>query len=259
VAPDISSPSNERIKWLRRLRDHGHRDAEGVFVVEGERLYRRALQAGLLPIITFVTEPKTVDTVGDVVTVDPTALDRASYRKESQGLIAVFPQLETGLDHLELAQPSLILIAENVEKPGNLGAMIRTAAAAGADALITVGKTIDPHNPNVVRASTGALFTLPLAMSHWDELALWLDEQRIRVVCAAPDASEPLWESDLTGPLALVVGAEDVGLSERALTAADATVLIPHSNAIVDSLNVSVAAAILLFEARRQRSDEQEG
>ena len=254
--PDITSPGNENIKWLVRLRESRHRDAEGLFVVEGDRLYRRALEAGLVPEITFVTDPNVVDTVGKVLTVDPAALDRASYRRESEGVLAVFPQLDTSIAQLDLATPPLILIAENVEKPGNLGAMLRTAGAAGADALITVGESLDAHNPNVVRASTGALFTVPLAMSDWDELAPWLEHNGIRVICATPDAAEPVWEAHLTGPLALVVGAEDAGLSPRALALADRTVLIPQDTGIVDSLNVSVAAAILLFEARRQRTQE---
>ncbi|HEX6300045.1 MAG TPA: RNA methyltransferase [Acidimicrobiia bacterium] len=254
VAPDITSPANDRIKWLTRLRDRRHRDAEGLFVVEGKRLYRRALEAGLVPEITFLADETLAETVGKTITVDPGALDKASYRRESQGVIGVFPQLDTRLDHLHLAEPPLILIAENVEKPGNLGAMLRTAAAAGADALITVGEALDAHNPNVVRASTGALFTVPLAMSNWDELAPWLDDNDIRVICAAPDASDPVWEAHLTGPLAIVVGAEDLGLSDAALALADCTVLIPQDTGIVDSLNVSVAAAILLFEARRQRA-----
>lgn len=239
---------------MTRLRDRRHRDAEGVFVVEGERLYRRALEAGLVPEITFLADQMVVETVGKELTVDPRALDKASYRRESQGVIGVFPQLDTSLNRLHLAESPLILIAENVEKPGNLGAMLRTAAAAGAEALITVGEALDAHNPNVVRASTGALFTVPLAMSNWDELAPWLEANDIRLVCAAPDASEPVWEAHLTGPLALAVGAEDWGLSDRALALADRTVLIPQDTGIVDSLNVSVAAAILLFEARRQRT-----
>jgi TrmH family RNA methyltransferase len=255
VAPDITSPANERIKWLVRLRDRRARDQEGVFVVEGGRLYARAIESGLTPIVTFVADQAHVVTTGETVTVDPSALDRASYRQQSEGVIAVFPQLDTSLGSLPSTGEPLVLVAEDVEKPGNLGAMLRSAAAAGADALITVGTGVDPHNPNVVRASTGALFDVPLAVSDWDDLEDWLTRSRIRTVCASPDATDVIWDADLTGPLALVVGSEDEGLSSRALARADQVVLIPQVNAAVDSLNVSVAAAILLFEATRQRSN----
>ena len=222
-------------------------------MVEGDRLYQRALESGLTPIVTFVADQPHVVTTGDTVTVDPAALDKASYRQQSEGVIAVFPQLDTSLGSVPRTREPLIIVAEDVEKPGNLGAMLRSAAAAGADALITVGAGVDPHNPNVVRASTGALFEVSLAMSDWDELEGWLTRNRIRAVGASPDATDVVWEADLTGPLALVVGTEDEGLSTRALAVADQVVLIPQVNAAVDSLNVSVAAAILLFEARRQR------
>lgn len=254
VSPDITSPTNDRIKWLVRLRDRRNRDAEGVFVVEGERLYRRALTAGLIPEVTFVADPGIVETVGNMVTVERAVLDRASYRQVSEGVIAVFPQLDTTLEQLDLAHPPLVLIAENVEKPGNLGAMLRTVGAVGADALITVGESIDAHNPNVVRASTGALFTVPLATSNWDDLTAWLGEAGLEMIAATLSATDTVWETDLTGPVALTVGAEDVGLSDQALSLADRITLIPQATDTVDSLNVSVAAAILLFEARRQRS-----
>ena len=253
MVPDIVSPSNDRIKWLLRLRDRRHRDSEGVFVVEGERLYRRALEAGLDPLITFVAADNLLDTTGPTLTVRPDVLDKASYRQRSQGVVAVFHQIETGLAAVEVGDDPLILVAENIEKPGNLGAMLRTAGAAGADALIAVGEGVDAHNPNVVRASTGALFTLPLAVTDWDDFGPWLDRNGIRLVCASPDATDTVWETPLTGPLALAVGAEDKGLSERARATADVHVLIPQTMGGVDSLNVSVAAAILLFEARRQR------
>lgn len=253
MVPDIVSPSNDRIKWLIRLRDRRHRDSEGVFVVEGERLYRRALEAGLDPLITFVAADIVLETTGPTLTVSPEVLDKASYRQRSQGVVAVFHQIETGLADLEVGEDPLILVAENIEKPGNLGAMLRTAGAAGVDALIAVGEGVDAHNPNVVRASTGALFTLPLAVTGWDELAPWLDRNGIRLVSASPDATETIWETSLTGSLALAVGAEAEGLSERARATADVHVLIPQTMGGVDSLNVSVAAAILLFEARRQR------
>jgi TrmH family RNA methyltransferase len=254
VSADITSPANDRIKWLVRLRsDRRRRDAEGVFIVEGERLYRRALEAGLYPALTFVSTDSNVGTVGETLTVSPVALDKASYRQRSQDLIGVFPQIETRLDHLTLPDDPLLLIAEDIEKPGNLGAMLRTAGAAGADALIAVGGNVDVHNPNLVRASTGSLFTTSLAITAWDGLGPWLDDGGIDVVAAFPEAGDTLWEADLSGPLALVVGAEDAGLSSTALEIADRSVRIPQETGTVDSLNVSVAAGVLLFEARRQR------
>ena len=253
MSPDITSPANDRIKWLVRLRERRHRDNEKVFIVEGERLYRRALAAALLPRVSFVSADSSVDTVGETLTVAQTALDRASYRNRAEDVIAVFPQLDTRLERLRPSENPLILVAEDVEKPGNLGAMLRTAAAAGADALIAVGEAPDPHNPNAVRSSTGALFTTAVSVSTWDELEPWLEERDVEVLCSSPAAAETIWEVDLTGPVALVVGAEDAGVSEQAVHRADRVVCIPQATGAVDSLNVSVATGVLLFEARRQR------
>ncbi len=255
VTADITSPANDRIKWLVRLRsDRRRRDAEGLFIVEGERLYRRAVEAGLYPIITFLSTESGAGTVGETLTVSPDAMDKASYRQRSQDLIGVFPQIDRRLANLSVPDRCLLLVAEEIEKPGNLGAMLRTTGAAGADALIAVGEHIDSHNPNLVRASTGSLFTTPLAVTDWETLGPWLDSREIDVVAASPDAGVSMWEADLSGPLALVVGAEDTGLSSSALQVADRSVRIDQEKGTVDSLNVSVAAAILLFEARRQRS-----
>lgn len=253
MAPDITSPSNERIKWLTRLRDRRHRDSEGVFVVEGPRLYQRALAAGLSPSVTFVTETSKW-AVGEVISVAPEVLDRASYRQTSEGLIAVFPQSSTGLALLTSSATPLMLVAEDIEKPGNLGAMMRTASAAGADAIVAVGGAVDPFNPNAVRASTGSLFTVPLAVTSWDELGPWLSERGIAVLALDPTAATTVWETDLTGPVAVVVGAEATGLSERATSLARLRVSIPQAHDGVDSLNASVAAAVVMFEAVRQRS-----
>jgi len=252
---DITSPSNERIKRVVRLRDRGYRDAEGVFLVEGERLYLRALEAGLIPEVTLVSTESGIESTGPTVTVDPAVLDKASYRRRSQGVIGVFAQLDTRLAALDLSREPVVLVAENIEKPGNLGAMLRTAGAAGIDALVAVGGGVDAHNPNVVRASTGALFTVPLAVTDWGDLEPWLEKRSMRVICASPTATGSVWDTRLTGAVALVVGAEDEGLSDRAVAIADECVLIPQVTEKVDSLNVSVAAAVLLFEARRQRTN----
>ena len=251
---DITSPSNERIKWLVRLRERRHRDAEGVFVVEGERLYTRALAAGMTPDMTFVAPGIEIETRGTTITVAEPALDRASYRERSEGLIAVFPHIETRLSAWKPPDEAVFLVVEDIEKPGNLGAMLRTAAAAGAAGVVASGGDVDPHNPNVARASTGALFTVPFAVADWDDLEPWLRSSTTRIICATPSGTTTLWETDLTGRLAFVLGAEDAGVSERALEVADTTVSIPQATGQVDSLNVSVAAGILLFEARRQRT-----
>lgn len=247
---EITSASNDRIKWLVRLKDRKHRDAEGVFVVEGERLYGRAIEAGLTPNITFVSGDLAV--VGETLSVAPDVLDRASYRSRSEGVIGVFPQFDVGLGKLTLDPDPLVLVAEDIEKPGNLGAMLRTAAAAGADAVIAVGDDIDPFNPNVLRSSTGAVFSVPLAVTTWDELGPWLEG--LQVVAMSPDAAASVWETDLTGPTAVLIGAEDEGLSQKALSIASVTVAIPQAKSTTDSLNASVAAGIVLFEAVRQRS-----
>lgn len=252
MPPDVTSAANDRIKWLIRLRDRKHRDAEGVFVVEGRRLYERALSAGLEPRVTFTTDPGT-GLAGELVTTTPEVLDKASYRARSEGLIAVFDQFQTGLDRLEVSYAPLLLIVEAIEKPGNLGAMMRTAAAAGVDCLITVGGSVDVFNPNSLRASTGAVFSIPLAVSSWDDVVPWLAERDIRSVGASPDAPDRMWDADLSGPLALVIGAEDQGLTDRARSTMNELVVIPQMESGVDSLNASVAAAVLLFEAIRQR------
>jgi TrmH family RNA methyltransferase len=249
---DIKSPMNDRIKWLIRLRERRHRDRDCVFLVEGERLYGRALQAGLVPVATFVADPG-IETTGETITVDPSVLDRVSYRSRSEGLVAVFPMLDTQLSGIEAGEDPMILILENIEKPGNLGAMARTASVAGASALIAVG-SVDVHNPNAVRASTGAVFDIPIAVTGWEALTPWLAAKGVEVIVASVQGHQPLWETDLTGPVAIVIGAEDRGHSEEAEQRSDRLVAIPQADGNVDSLNASVAAAVLLFEAVRQRS-----
>ncbi|HEU4318941.1 MAG TPA: RNA methyltransferase [Acidimicrobiia bacterium] len=250
---DITSPSNERIKWLVRLRERKHRDAEGVLVVEGERLYSRALAADLKPVVTFVSDSSAMAS-GEVVTVTPDVLDKASYRSRSEGLVGVFRQPATGLDTLSLGAQPLILILENIEKPGNLGAMCRTAAAARVDAVIAIGHGADPWNPNALRASTGAVFSVGLAVSDWDALEPWLTERGVTTVAASPEATTSLYDTDMGRPIAVVIGAEDQGLSERARSIASELVSIPQAHGTTDSLNASVAAGIVLFEVARQRT-----
>jgi len=249
---EITSPANERIKRLIRLRQRRHRDAEGVFIVEGWRLIERAIAVGLEPLEVYGDE--SIDIEGrEIVKVEPSVLDRASYRQSSQGLIAVFRQYMRTLGDIEISDPALVLVAERVEKPGNLGAMMRTASAVGADALITVESTTDIFNPNVVRSSTGALFTLPVVSTDLSSLRTWLVDTSIQLVATSPSAEKPMWAYDLTAPSALMVGAEATGLTDQALATADTTLAIPMHSTQVDSLNASVSLAVIAYEALRQR------
>lgn len=249
---EITSPANDRIKRLVRLRQRRHRDAEAVFVVEGPRLIERAVDAGLEPLEVYADGSVLFDTP-EIVTVEPSVLDKASYRQSSEGLIAVFRQYRRALTDIQISEPALVVVAEGLEKPGNLGAMMRTTSAIGADALITVDTATDIFNPNVVRSSTGALFTLPVVPADLDSLGVWLHANAMSLIATAPLAEQSMWECDLTVPCALIVGAEDSGLSQEALVAADTTVSIPMRSTQVDSLNASVSLAIIAYEALRQR------
>lgn len=249
---EITSPSNERIKRLVRLRDRGQRDVEGVFLVEGQRLLSRALTAGLEPVEVYTDGSVSVDTMAPVVTVEPSVLAKASYRKKSEGVIAVFDQFRRSLDEIEIGPSPLLVAAESVEKPGNLGAVLRTADAAGADGVVWVSPDPDLFNPNLIRASTGAIFTTTLASAPLGELARLCRSRSISVAIADPRAEASLFDLDLTGPVCLLVGSEDAGVSSAAMSGADASFSIPMGGT-VDSLNVSVTVAVALYEAVRQR------
>ena len=246
---DISSPSNERIKRLVTLRDRRTRDNEGLFVVEGERLVGRALDSGLVPVEVYLTSGTPPAQAEQTFRVSREAMDRASYRKRGAELLAVFEQFPLGLDRLDENQQSLILVAEAIEKPGNLGAMLRTADAVGASAFVAIDDLVDPFNPNAVHASTGALFTVPLARASLGELIGWL---RAPLFVATPEASTAVWDLDLTSEVCLLVGTEADGVSSETKAVADALVSIPMSGR-TDSLNASTTLALLAFETIRQR------
>lgn len=249
---DISSTSNPRIKRLIALQRKRARDTEGVFVVEGQRLFDRALAAGLAPLEVYVDgSTETADL--EVIRLPPEVLDRASYRERSEGLIAVFDCFSATLDQVELGEPPLVLAAEGLEKPGNLGAVLRIADAVGADLVVTVGESIDLFNPNALRASTGAIFTVPVVATGLAELLRWLADREIELIAGHPTARQPYWALDLAGPVAIIIGAEDTGLSDLVLSNAARSVSIPMLGSS-DSLNAANALAIIAFEVLRQRS-----
>jgi TrmH family RNA methyltransferase len=187
-----------------------------------------------------------------LVTVTPAVFAKIAYREESGGLLLVIPYVTQPLARLSVAHAPFFTVIEGVEKPGNLGAILRTADAAGVDGVIVCAGATDVHNPNVVRASLGALFTVPLAEAHTDVVIQWLQQQQIQIVAASPEGTQDYTVPDYRAPVAVVMGSEAYGLAPVWLSAAQAVVRIPMHGA-VDSLNLSAATAILLYEVVRQR------
>jgi TrmH family RNA methyltransferase len=260
----LTSPANPRIKSALRLRERREREATGCTIVDGARELRRALDAGVEVVEAFVCEPLLAGPDARVVldrlrasgapfhsTSEP-AFRRLAFGDRLEGLVAVIRWPSTALADLAVPLDALIAVIEGVEKPGNVGAVMRSADGAGADAVIAASPRTDLANPNVIRASAGIVFSLPLAAAPSDEVLAWLRSRHARIVAARVDASRPYTAVDLTGPIAFVLGAEDRGLSP-VWSGEDVEVVHLPMHGVADSLNVSVAAAVLLYEARRQR------
>jgi TrmH family RNA methyltransferase len=249
----ITSVENPRIKDALRLRRSRERRRRGLFIAEGPREVGRAIAAGLVVHQIFYAPellPAWGDGTGDAPWVEPEevsvrVLARLSYRAEPEGVLAVVETPQRALP----ASSTLLLVAVGIEKPGNLGAMARTADAAGADALLIADPNADPWNPNAIRASTGAVFTLPMVAANRAEVSR-LEHRKIAAVVGSP---KPHTETDYTQPTAFLIGAEDAGLDDDWRAIADEQVAIPMRGRSADSLNASAAAAVLLFEAVRQR------
>ena len=239
----ITSVDNPRVKDVVRLRKARERRVAGLFIAEGPREVARARAAGLTIAATYFA-PALIDW-DDGDEVDERVLRKMSYRDAPEGVIAVVETPQRTLPD----GSTLLLVAVGIEKPGNLGAMARTADAAGAEALLVGDAECDPWNPNAIRASTGAVFSLPVLEVTAEEVAE-LEHTKVAATLGAPGKYT---DADYTGPTAFLVGAEDDGLPEAWRNLADVTVEIPMRARTTDSLNASVAAAVLLFEADRQR------
>ena len=261
----VSSTQNPRVKTLLALQQKSaERRKSGLFVVEGRRELEHCLAAGyeVDSIFCLPSEEAVYTSVTPCITVAPTLYERIAYRGTTEGVIAIVRSRELTLDDLsqrlqqKSGQPPLMVVLERVEKPGNLGAVLRSADAAAADAVIVCDPLTDLYNPNLIRASIGAVFSVPVVACTSEDCIAWLKAQGIRILTAQLQDSELYYDTDMTAPTAIVMGTEATGLTPQWRQAADAHIRIPMLGQL-DSLNVSVSAAILLFEAVRQRQNQE--
>lgn len=268
--PIITSAQNPTLKHLVKLRDRRTRDRENLTILEGYRELTRAGEYGMKLVECFFSPEhflgsnefpllESLAASGVRVTrLAPHLLEKITYRDRPEGLLAVAEMRTHTLELLPEFSSPLFLVAETIEKPGNLGSMLRSADAAGADALIVCEKKTDLYNPNVIRASTGAIFSVPVAVCDNASALAYLRARGVKILAATPHTDFRYTDVDLTQPVAAVVGAEQTGLTDFWMDQADLKVNIPMLGRI-DSLNVAAAATILLYEAARQRGFVRRG
>jgi TrmH family RNA methyltransferase len=264
----ITSPQNPLIKQIAALgakpRD---RREQGLFVAEGLREVELALRSSYeaeallfeeavtpLPIVEALVKYGAASPA-ELIGTNAVVFEKIAYRTGVPNVVAVFRTKTPSLADLRLSECPLLLVMEAVEKPGNLGAMLRTADAAGVDAVLVCDPHTDIFNPNCIRASLGAIFTVPVVAASSEEAVAFLRSKQIKIMATWLEAAKPLYTADLRQPLAFVLGAEATGISQCWVEQADERLIIPM-NGQVDSLNVSASAAVVLFEAVRQRCFE---
>jgi len=264
----ITSLANARVKETVKLRQRSHRDELNLMLVESYRDLLRAVESGWKPRAVFFCETlflknenefalleKCRATGAELISCEPQVFEKMAYRERPDGLLATGPQIRHALAELKLTRNALVIVAEAVEKPGNLGTLLRSADGAGAEAVIVCDRCTDINNPNVVRASTGMLFSMPVVEAGRDDVLAFLRGRNFSILAATPHAEVNHWDADMRAATAILVGAEQYGLSDFWMDAATQRVKIPMLGR-ADSLNVATAATILLFEAVRQRSSE---
>lgn len=283
----ITSAQNRKVKELLTLVEKSKaRSAAGLFVVEGQRELGHCLDAGFIPETLFIcgdvmavqnnavngaktghlaeniegkdgldaliAKAEALNPRLGVVQIPAFLYEKVAYRGSTEGIIAEVHSVSRALEDLRLGESPLVMVLESVEKPGNLGAVLRSADAAGSDAVIVCDPLTDIWNPNLIRSSVGAVFSVPVAVCTSADAIAFLKERGIRILTAQLQDSEWYYDTDMTGATALVMGTESTGLTQAWRDSADAHIKIPMLGRL-DSLNVSVSAAVLLYEAVRQR------
>ena len=266
----ITSAQNPKIKDLLALQEKSReRRKKGLFVVEGRRELQHCIESGFEPQTLFICREIISDKDFDailgtieenfcgltvqIIEIAQHLYDKVAYRGGTEGIIAELKCREMNLESLRLKENPLVVVLESVEKPGNLGAVLRSADASGVDAVIVCDPLTDMYNPNLIRSSIGAIFTVPVAAATSEETIKWLKSKNIKIYTAQLQDSEWYYDTDMKGGTAIVMGTEATGLTDTWRKAADAHIKIPMLGRL-DSLNVSVSAAILMFEAVRQRN-----
>jgi len=261
----ITSPANARLKSLVALRRRRAREQAGLTLIEGYDELSLALDAGVVPRTVYhcpglMLDPATQQDVvrrvqalgSDLQELGRVAFEKVAYRESPDGFLAVVDSVVGTCADLSFGPAPLALICQGVEKPGNLGAMLRTADAAGVEAVVAVDPVTDWGNPNLVRASKGTVFSVPVASASLPEALAWLSEHGIALAATTPDTDLYYTEVDYTGPIAIAVGAEKYGLTDEILAAAAYRIRIPMAGR-ANSLNVATSAAVVIYEAVRQR------
>ncbi|MFA5024401.1 MAG: RNA methyltransferase [Patescibacteria group bacterium] len=256
----ISSLSNSKIKDLIRLKKAGERRVRGLILIDGAREIEMAKKAGLEIVELFYCPSLIKKAAGrffelkseQIIEVTEPVFSKICYKEKPDGFLAVAKPSMSNLDTLKLSKNPLVVVLEAVEKPGNLGAIIRTAVAVGADALIINDNQTDIYNPNVIRASEGLVFVKPVVIASVEETVEWLKKQKIKSLAAATIGSKNYTEVNFKKAAAIILGSEANGLSQKWLKAANELIKIPMQEGI-DSLNVSVSAAVIAYEVLRQR------
>jgi RNA methyltransferase, TrmH family len=261
----ITSPANARLKSLVALRRRRVREDAGLTLIEGYGELSLALDAGVVPRTLYycpelmLDASVELDVVGrvqvlgtDTQQLGRAAFEKVAYREGPDGFLAVVDSVARVCADLRVGSTPLVLVCQGVEKPGNLGAMLRTADAAGVEAVVAVDPVTDWGNPNLVRASKGTVFSVPVASDSTDATLTWLSDSGIALAATTPDTDLDYTEVDYTGPIAIAVGAEKHGLTDEVLAAAAYRIRIPMAGR-ANSLNVAASAAIVIYEAVRQR------
>ena len=253
----ITSPQNQRIKHVVALQQKSSlRREEGLFVVEGQREIEHCMASGYEVVEVFTVDGLRFTVDFPVTRVSPQVYEKMAYRGSTEGMIAIVKAKDHSISSvnrklLSVNNP-LVVVLESVEKPGNLGAILRSADAANVDAVIVCDPLTDLYNPNLIRASIGAIFTVPTAVCTSEECIAFLKERKIKILTAQLQDSYEYYNYDMRQATAIVMGTESTGLTQQWREAADAHIRIPMLGRL-DSLNVSVSAAILMYEAVRQR------